>query len=181
MGVAALLVIIVIALLLRPNRWTLTAAIALPMIATVGIGTWRASLGTITRAGGDVIVAHGKLVQHDAWVYERSRESAAQAVNWSSWTHPIFASYASMREAQMKLIVTAQGDLQFSYAASASHTMAFVRREVLPGDPPFASMPVESPMQELARSVYLQHGDRIAGQIPAQPGRWPTVLINQQP
>lgn len=176
MGAAILLVLITIALLLRPNRWTLISAIFLMLVASIGIAAWRQSLGNITRAGGDVVVARAGLLQRDAWVYERSRESSTQSVAWNNWTHPMFSSDDALRNSAMKLVVTAQGELQFSHDAITGHTMAFVRREIWPGEMPVSSMPVRSPMLELAKSVYLGAGEKIAGESPGSDGRWPTIV-----
>jgi hypothetical protein len=176
-GVGAVLVIVMVALLLRPNRWTLIAAVLIPVAATIGIGVWRGSLGTVNRAGGDIIVSLGGLTQRDAWVYERSREPADRWVNWSGWTHPYFASDGSIGASHMTLVVTSQGQLRYSYGAAADQTMAFLRREVLPGQSLIGAMPFESPMLDLVKAGYLQHGDKVRGTLPGQPGRWPSVVI----
>ena len=180
MGIAVLLVMVTLALLLRPRRSTSTIAIALLLLTSIGILLYRRSLGTLTSGGGDVLIPKSGLLQRDAWVYQRARETAQQSVPWTGWTHPIFGSPLGLSRSQMKLVVEKDNTLRFDYLAIAEHTLAFVRREISPGEVPSnppPTMPVHSPMSELARSSYLTQGTQITGETAPAPGRWPSVVV----
>jgi hypothetical protein len=176
-GVAAILVMITIALLLRPNRITMSAAIILCLLTTLGIIAWRHSLGSIDRAGGDILIASGALLQRDAFVFERAKESSTQVVPWAGWTHPLFASGNQLNASSMRLNVSATAQLSFSYQASAGHTLAFLRRQVTPSTAPTAISSTLSPMQEAAKSEYLNAGNRITGEVKGSSDRWDAVVI----
>jgi hypothetical protein len=181
MGIAILLVLITLSLLLRPSRGTFAASVLIILFTTFGIILWRRSLSTMTSAGGDILVAKAGLVQRDAWVYQRARETARHTVPWGGWMHPIFGSRAGITGSEMTLAVARDDSLQFNYTATGGHTMAFVRREVTAGEISMAHLvtPVGSPMSDAARSVYLTTGTRIAGETDGGPARWPSVVVSE--
>jgi hypothetical protein len=189
LGVGGLLVLLTVALMLRPNRWTIAVAFVLALSTALGVAMWRKSLSVISLTGGDVLIDHGGLIQRDEWVYERAAENTLADIPWSGSTHPIFPSDASLN--QLRVSLSAEGKLSYQWTASAGHTLAFVRREVSPGkmnqsmlltaqapQSP-AQSPAQSPMLDAVRSGYLTAGDQILGDISPSPGRWATVAIKQ--
>lgn len=180
MGIATLITLLTCGILLaKTNRWTAAFSIAVPLLATGGIVIWRQSLASVERAGGDILIASNGLVQRDSWVYQRARTDSIQTVPWAGWTRPMFGSNRGVDEAAPRIQVKPDGTLSFSYHAIAGHTMAFVRREIQPGSSPATSPAQDSPMQELAKSVYLKAGYKIAGQVTGSAARWPGVLLSK--
>ncbi len=137
---------------------------------------WRATLDPVARAGGDVTVAGGPWRQRDAWVYDRARAAADVAVPWKGWTHPVFAGEAAVADDRPRLTVAADGRLAFAAHLPAGSAVAFVRRDVAPGGPPPVTGGRGAAMRDVA-SLYLSAGDRLAGETPAAPGRWPGVAV----
>jgi hypothetical protein len=178
MGVAALLVFFTAGILMFPkNRITLGSVIGLSLVAAGAVAGWHHSLGNIDRAGGDILVANEGLIQRDSWVYQRAKTSSVETVPWTGSTHPIFASAAGMRQANMRVHIAGNGNMSFVYQATAGHTIAFIRSDIQPGPNPETVGTHESPMEQAARAVYLSPGLRVVGEVPESNGRWPGVLI----
>ena len=173
----ALILLITLALLLRPNRWTFNAALVFLVLASGAIVLWHRSLGSIALAGGDIKVSGLTLAQSDGWLYARAREQTSHRVPWSGSTHPVFPSELELQKTDLALTVSGQGTLGFDYTALPAHTLAFVHREVYPDPPPPTRLPMRSPMAELAKAAYLSAGVHLTGEVPAGPGRWATVVI----
>jgi hypothetical protein len=180
MAVAILLVLLTAGLMLRPNRITITTAIALSIFTTAGIIYWRHSLGSADRAGGDIIIANAGLLQRDAVVYERAKVDSIQTIPWTGWTHPLFASQTGLNRAAMRLHISSNNELAFTYQTTIGHTIAFIRRDVQPGPAPVVTSSHDSPMQEAARAEYLSAGCKIIGEIPGIANRWPGVVIQNK-
>jgi hypothetical protein len=179
-GAGVLLMLLILALMLRPNRITFTASVALCVVSTAAIIGWRNSLGSVDRAGGDIVISSSGLLQRDAYVYHRATETASQTVQWTGWTHPLLASPSSLRDLDLRLLVSSDNGLSFSCRAIAGRTMAFVRREVQPGLLPALSPGIDSPMIEAVKAAYLVPGDRIVGTISGGQQRWNTVVIERK-
>ena len=179
-GIAAMLVLCTGAiLLLRRNRWTAGAVIFLALLTTGGVIGWRRSLGSVDRAGGDVLVSGEGLLQRDSWVYERAKISSAETVPWTGWTHPVFASSTGMIRADMRIHIGANDEMSFVFQANAGHTIAFVRREVQPAAMPAIACTHDSPMQDTAKAAYLGAGMKVVGEVSGMKGRWPGVVISR--
>jgi hypothetical protein len=179
-GIAALLLLVTVGLLQQGrNRTTAGLVISILLLSPVGIMWWRASLGSVDRAGGEIVIAGDALLQRDSWVYQRAKTSSTQIVPWTGWTHPLFASVTEMNRSEMRVGVSAGDQLEFVYQAIAGHTLAFVRREIQPGGMPATTAPGGSPMEQAARAAYTSPGMKVAGETAAPNGRWPGVVISQ--
>jgi hypothetical protein len=152
----------------------------LSIVATIAIICWRHSFAPVDRIGGDILVCHDGMIQRDAFVYERAKESSVQNIPFAGWTHPIFASSMGLNQSQMKLTMSSIGELTFTYHAISGHTMAFLRREVGPGSLPAVSAENHSPMRDVAKLEYLSSGGWMAGEVPGLRGRWGGVVIEKQ-
>jgi hypothetical protein len=178
MGVAALLVLFTAGVLMfRKNRITTGSAIALSLLTAGAVAGWHHWLGSIDRAGGDIIVANAGLVQRDSWVYQRAKSSSVETVPWAGSTHPVFASAIGLTQSAMHMQITANGAMSFVYLANSGRTMAFVRSDIQPGTAPKTAAAHQSPMEEAARTAYVSPGFGIIGELPGSNGRWPGVLI----
>jgi hypothetical protein len=180
MGIALLIVLVSCAMLLLKNRFLLSVVLGFEITAAIGVAAWQHSMEKIDRTGGGIYLNRAGITQRDEWVFERAKQSATQIVNWVGWTHPIFSSANSFNQSEMTVHESSAGYLQFVYQAKSTHTMAFVRREIQPGE--MSAIPAEhdSPMHDLAKSDYLGIGDRIIGEIAGANGRWPDVVIDQK-
>jgi hypothetical protein len=179
-GIAALLLLVTVGLLqLGRNRATAGLAISILLLSAVAIFWWKASLGSVDRGGGDIVIAGNGLSQRDGWVYQRAKTTSTQIVRWTGWTHPLFASVNEMNRSEMRVSVSPGDQLEFIYQAIAGHTMAFVRREIQPGGMPATVATDGSPMEQAARAAYTARGMKVVGETTAPGGRWPGVVIGQ--
>ncbi len=178
-GTAAVLVAIAVVALTRFRRpWLAVAApVAASAVATAAVAVWRLTLDPVARGGGDVTVVTPALAQRDAWVYERARSPADVAVPWSGWTHPAFASDGALADGRPTLTVSADGRLAWAVHLPAGSAVAFVHRDVSPAGPPPPVTGRRGAAMRDAAPLYLSAGDRLAGETPAAPGRWPGVLV----
>jgi hypothetical protein len=176
---ALLLFLAIVAIAMFRNRWAAFGLIALSLLSAGAIAVWQRSLGTVSRAGGDVIVRSQGLVQRDAWVFERARLRGERVVPWTGWTVPIFGSTRSVEQTAMRIEIAADGSASFDFELDRGKTIAFVRRNVLPGSPPPIVSVDNSPMRESARAIYLGKGDRILGETTGAGDRWPGVEIGR--
>jgi hypothetical protein len=178
-GTAAALLILILGIVLigRGSRASAIAAIALCLISAGLVIAWRDSLGSTDQAGGDVLVADDHLLQRDSWVYQRAKANKAINVPWTGSTRPIFASSTGLASSNLRLIVSSEDQLGFEYDGIRGHCLAFMRRQVLPQELPALSTGRRSPMQDLARSVYLSPGFKVIGETDADVGRWPGVVV----
>jgi hypothetical protein len=85
------------------------------------------------------------------------------------------------RTRSLRLRIRADGTLQFAYRTAAGATLAFMRRDTTPLtgrlNPAVSGSLGHSPMEVLARELYLGPDGRIIGEAPAGPQRWPSVVL----
>jgi len=176
-GVLVALVAMALGLWLR-TKAAVIGIVVWSLVSSGAVMVWLRSLGAVSIAGGDVVVAGNELVQRDAWVYERARTSAQPTVVWAGWTRPVFASEQQLEPANLRVNVDAAGHTSFQYAAERGQTVAFVHRQVGPSYRLPARADRSSPMTELARQLYLVPGASLVGQeLSAGGGRWPGSIV----
>ena len=179
LGVLLMLVSVSLTLVL-PTKWALPALTGLVIVTTGGLLRWRATLGTLDRAGGDLFIVdpHG-FAQRDILLYQHARDDSDITLPWAGDTTPIFDSALAMDRADLRLHVDGDGSLRFTVSLARNHTSAW-RRRVIARTLPSAPDPAQhdSPLRLLARADYLAPGLHIAGELPAAPGRWNGVLVS---
>jgi hypothetical protein len=177
LSAGALLAIAAIGLSFWNSRWAVVAIVLLAAATTAAVAMGQRSIGAAVQSGGDIVIEQNNLVQRDIWLFQRARQSGRFAVTWEGSTHPIAASLEQLRQATLEVVLNTQGSLRFSWHSDRGDTMAFLRREITPGNIGPASSEFTSPMEELARTDYLSPQTGIRGQQPAEPGRWASVVI----
>jgi hypothetical protein len=176
-GVLIGIVAIGLALWLRP-KWAVIGIVVLSIVSSGAVAAWRRSLGIVSTAGGDVIVVlRDRLVQRDAWVYERARADGLRIVPWDGWTRPVLASDGQLASIDLRMNVTPD-EISFQYSAHRGQTVAFVHRQVVPRYDVQWRQVHETPMRDLATLSYLASGRTVLGETrPASPARWPGVVL----
>ena len=166
----------------RPRRTALWAVVVAAAMGG-GIGAWAKSHRAIRSAAGEIVVLGDGLTQTDAWHYRSSASAGAAVTFWNGITRPITAD-----DIGVTLECDATGlPKEFDAQLPAGRKVAFLSRVVgtrAPRNPP--SLPVTSPLAELADQLYLTDGGRIAGQLPAaRPPdaiylQWNAVVIDRR-
>ncbi|WP_428940909.1 hypothetical protein [Fontivita pretiosa] len=166
-GVVVALLILLAAVLVRGRGGVL--AITLVAIACAGsIEWWRARQPTLRRLQGQIRVVDGSLIQIDRWVYFASTTGGVGAMPVAGNTMPILIDPAHAGRVQLRMQVSPEGDLHWRFQLPPGSCLAFRSRQVslhaATATAPAAAAP--SPLDELARQMYLRAGWRILGTIP---------------
>ena len=177
-AVAVVLFLAIVAVAMLRDHRAVFGLIALSLLSAAAVAVWQHALGTVSRAGGDMIVQSPGLIQRDAWVFERARQTGEQTIPWAGWTVPIFGSAVAPVDSGIRIQI-ADGSASFNFQLDRGKTIAFVRREVQPGPVPTLENDRGSPMREAANAVYLGKGDRIRGQTSGSGDRWQGVVIGR--
>jgi hypothetical protein len=182
MAAGVLVGIAAVALSMWRSRAAVVAVIILSVGATAGVAAWRRALGPVDVGSGDVFVIGEKLMQRDTWVYERAREDEGQrVVPWEGLTHPMFASLSQLERAGMRVTVNvADRKTAFSYNAHRGQTIAFMRRRMQEQYHLYLGA-ASSPLEPLAKQLYLSPGLSILGFEPETSGNWPTAVVGKSP
>jgi hypothetical protein len=176
-GVVACL-LMMLPLLLR-SRWTIVAMLAMAMICTAAIESWRRDQPTLWSASGDIVVDSGDLRQIDAWRYFLSPHGGAG--QFASDTLPIVLDSHHAAQIDLRLQCNADGADAWEFTLPADGQLAFLTRTIsagkISGD---ISATSRSPLYELARQDYLDANARIVGEIVPADNSWPAVVIGHK-
>jgi hypothetical protein len=179
--------IIALGLGLMKFRYSALALVLFSATATVGLGLWWKNRPAVLVRCGSIIVRDGALAQRDFWVYQATASGAESKMPWSDVMRPYFES--RLDRVAMKPILTCNEyglPREFSFHLLAGQKIGFLMRSMVPT--PQAQLheaAASSPLQRLAKRMYLREGLQVAGEselllrleLPKYGEQWPTLVI----
>jgi hypothetical protein len=157
------------------SRRKMLAIFLVALVAIAALAWWQHQSSGVYSATGSIVVVDTKMVQRDTWFYQTTpvdTEVSTPELN------PVFTSPEQAREMATKS--TGGAEVTFNYHLRANHRFALLKRTIEPFDSGVKPEALAaSPMESLARSAYLQIGDRISG-ILTNGNDWPTVVIERK-
>jgi hypothetical protein len=164
--VAVLFSIAILACLLLPATWRLTAMGIATAAAALAVDGWRTHSPALFTGTGSVIIHSAPVLQSDHWEFIAARNAATGTCDFTTETWPIFAdpSQALASNISLQWKGTA-GQLKFDLPPDGK--LAFVSRTLQPPSAsatttPTIGQPVltETPMTAIARALYLHPHDQ---------------------
>jgi hypothetical protein len=166
------------------SRAALFVVVIMSVACVAGIIGWRHSQLTVPQIRGDVLVHHsGAIVQRDAWHYQAAVESVKAAFAWQDLSRPMPAGQWHLDQTGMILQCRSDGEPEaFIYELSRRMRIAFLTRGISHGLPPGEPVwPVTSPIDRIARTMYLSRDYELLGEVDESHGGWPSVILRRRP
>jgi hypothetical protein len=167
-------------------RWSALLVVGLSITFTLGLWAWWRGRSAVLQRSGEILVLSEKLAQSDKWTYLAATSTTAATEPWTEIVHPFFESSAARLAMKPVLVCGENGEPRmFQFQLGPGLKMGFLSRSFLPSPPAQPRQTTNSPLELLARQMYLSRGDTIAGQIAGDESdttreRWGTVVIERQ-
>lgn len=178
----------IIALGVGMMRFKYSALILLVFCATATAGLWmwwRNRPAVLTQCGS-ILVRDGATAQHDLWVFQATASGSRSRMPFSDITRPYFESKLDRVAMKPVLICDETGaPREFEFHLLPGQKIGFLIRSFIPTPASALQQPNNSPLERLAKRMYLHQGLQIAGEsdsllrldLPKYGEQWPTLVI----
>ena len=154
--------------------------------ATAGLWMWWHSRPTVLTQCGSILVRDGANSQRDLWIFQATASGSQSRMPFSETTRPYFESKLD-REA-MKVILSCDetgAPREFAFNLLPGQKIGFLMRSFIPTPPSTLQQPKDSPLERLAKRMYLHQGLKVIGEsdsllrldLPKYGVQWPTLVI----
>jgi len=168
-------------------RYSAVVLVILCGAATVGLWMWWKNRPAVLIKCGAIVVRDGALAQRDLWVYQATASGSDSKMPWSDVMRPYFESKMD-RVAMRPVLVCGEDGMprEFEFHLMAGQKVAFLMRSMIPTPQgPLREAQPMSPLERLAKRMYLHEGVQIAGEsdsmmkleLPKYGEQWPTLVI----
>jgi hypothetical protein len=176
--VSVLVCLLMLATLLVRARWTIAAMLTVALLCGAALELWRRGQPVIQMASGAIIVDSNQR-QIDEWRYFTSAHGAAGEADGAS--RPILLDSQQAARMNLRLQCDADGSDHWRFTLPAGGELAFLTRRIEPAMPMLTIRnESRSPLNELARQMYLDAQSKILGETDAADNSWPTVVIGRR-
>jgi hypothetical protein len=167
-------------------RYSAIILILLCASATAGFWFFWKSRPTILTQCGSIIVRDGALAQHDLWIFQATASGSTSRMPFSNAMRPYFESKFDRIAMKPLLLCDESGaPQQFEYHLLAGQKIGFLMRSFIPTPEATLREPRNSPLERLAKRMYLRDGLTIAGEsdsllrldLPKYGEQWPTLVL----
>jgi hypothetical protein len=170
--------ILILGITLLRRKKAIWGVVTLAVVASGFFAWWQYITPTLHQVGGIVAVIDGPFVQFDEWTYEASSLEAELSTGLGN--RPMFIS--PQQAAQLKLSATSPDGTgtEFGYRLQRGQRIALLSRRIERASDRQILPAVASPMESVARALYMRPGDRIVGSFGALGlDQWPSVVIER--
>jgi type II secretory pathway pseudopilin PulG len=166
-------------LLIRRPRQSLIAMIIVALLCAAVVEVWRRQQPSVRSAEGSVVVAQNGLLQTDQWQFEVASASGS-GIQSVAADRPVLVDELQADRLHLRARCDTQGNLSWQFELPSGSALALLSRRLDRAEPMEATTSTSrrSPLNDLARRVYLRSGLRIVGEISEdEADRWPGVLL----
>ncbi len=167
-------------------RYSAVVLVLLCAAASGGLWVWWKNRPAILVRCGAIVCRGGGLAQRDLWVYQAAASGSDSRMPWSEVMRPYFESRMD-REAMKPVLVCGEDGMprEFEFHLAAGQKVGFLMRSFVPAPQGALREQVSSPLELLARRMYLREGVKVVGEsdsmwrmeLPKYGEQWPTVVI----
>lgn len=163
-------------LLLPGARIRVAAVLMVSALSCVAILFWRSATPALNSISGNIVVASDGLVRTDHWEYLAAGLDGSGPLYYRD--QPVVYDSNHARAMDLRQQVQLDGSSRWSFAIPPHGKLAILRRRIEVGTvPAMMSGRTDSPLELLARQVYLRPGFKVAGELRSPRSEWGTTVI----